>query len=242
MNAPPRREMRGRRGSAPRSAQASRVRGGREAALPATARRAARRIERTDFVDAFTSCVQSAIVADCSDAGGAVQDCQVAAAASINPTHRGGGVLQESRVHVLRAHRARLPHERGHLRDTTIAAFTNCFPELPDADVDGGCTRFGDLPGHARPRRRASDPAARFRYVLTTFAASLPQTSFCFCHVARIEIRIRAISIRCASSRARCASRCAIDGAGPRENATRVDGGTRSGARSLEEFARSLLA
>jgi hypothetical protein len=27
--------------------------------------------------------------------------------------------------------------------DTTIAAFTKCSADLPDADVDGGCNAFG---------------------------------------------------------------------------------------------------
>jgi hypothetical protein len=106
-------------------------------------------IERADYVDNFTSCVRSAIVADCSDAGGVVEGCQVTAAAAINPTAAGAAFCKNLEF----THCANiLPNcltNAGIYGDTTIAAFSNCFSDLPDADVDGGCTSFGTCLGAA---------------------------------------------------------------------------------------------
>lgn len=100
-------------------------------------------LERTDFVDTFTSCVQAAIAADCSDAGGAVQDCQVTAAASINPTPAAATFCKNLEFTLCAAILPDCLTNAGVYSDSTIAAFANCLPELPDADVDGGCTNFG---------------------------------------------------------------------------------------------------
>jgi hypothetical protein len=106
-------------------------------------------LERTDFVGAFTSCVQSAIVADCADAGGAVQDCQVSAAVSINPTTAAATFCKN--LELTRCSQI-LPDclsNAGIYADTTINAFSSCFADLPDADIDGGCTAFGTCLGTA---------------------------------------------------------------------------------------------
>lgn len=101
-------------------------------------------LERTDFVDGFTSCVKGAIIADCADAGGAVQGCQVAAAAAISPTTAAANFcknLEFTRCADI------LPNcltNAGVYSDTTITAFSSCFPDLPDAAVDGGCVPFGN--------------------------------------------------------------------------------------------------
>lgn len=100
-------------------------------------------IERTDFVEAFTSCVRSAIARDCSDAGGAVQDCQVAAAASIEPSPAAAVFCKNLEFTFCANILPDCLTNAGIYSDTTISAFTNCLPELPDADVDGGCTNFG---------------------------------------------------------------------------------------------------
>ena len=100
-------------------------------------------LERTDFVDSFTSCVQSAIVGDCADAGGAVQDCQVSAAVAITPTTAAAAFCKD--LELTRCSQI-LPDclsNAGIYADTTIKAFSNCFGDLPDADIDGGCTAFG---------------------------------------------------------------------------------------------------
>ena len=100
-------------------------------------------IERTDFVDAFTSCVRRAIPADCSDAGGAVQGCQLAAAASIDPSPAAAVFCKNLEFTFCANILPDCLTNAGVYSDTTISAFTNCLPELPDADVDGGCTNFG---------------------------------------------------------------------------------------------------
>ncbi len=106
-------------------------------------------IERTDFVNAFTSCVQSAIVADCTDAGSAVENCQLIAAASITPTVATAAFCKDLEfsycVNTLPDCLANV----GVYSDTTIATFSNCLPDLPDADVDGGCAKFADCLGAA---------------------------------------------------------------------------------------------
>jgi hypothetical protein len=100
-------------------------------------------IERADFVEAFTSCVRSAIERDCSDAGGAVQDCQVAAAASIDPSPAAAVFCKNLEFTFCANVLPDCLTNAGIYSDTTISAFANCLPELPDADVDGGCTNFG---------------------------------------------------------------------------------------------------
>lgn len=100
-------------------------------------------IERTDFVEAFTSCVRRGILADCADAGGAVQDCQLAAAASINPSPAAAAFCKNLEFTFCPNIVPDCLTNAGIYSDSTISAFTNCLPELPDADVDGGCTGFG---------------------------------------------------------------------------------------------------
>jgi hypothetical protein len=100
-------------------------------------------IERADYVASFTACVKSAIVADCADAGGAVQGCEVSAAVAIAPTTAAANFCKN--LELTRCSQI-LPDclsNAGIYGDTTIGAFSNCFAELPDADVDGGCVPFG---------------------------------------------------------------------------------------------------
>jgi hypothetical protein len=100
-------------------------------------------IERSDFVEVFAACVERGILADCSDASGAVQDCQVAAAASIDPSLAAAAFCKSLEFTFCANVVPDCLTNAGIYSDTTISAFTNCLPELPDADVDGGCTRFG---------------------------------------------------------------------------------------------------
>jgi len=100
-------------------------------------------LERKDFVDTFTSCVQGAIVADCADAGGAVQDCQVSAAASIAPTSAAANFCKNLEFTFCADVLPDCLTNAGIYSDSTIATFAKCLPELPDADVDGGCMNFG---------------------------------------------------------------------------------------------------
>jgi hypothetical protein len=106
-------------------------------------------IERTDYVDTFTSCVKSAIIADCADAGGAVQDCQVAAAANIVPTSAATTFCHNLDFTLCAQTLPDCLTNAGIYSDTTIGAFANCFSELPDANVDGGCTNFANCLGTA---------------------------------------------------------------------------------------------
>lgn len=106
-------------------------------------------LERTDFVDAFTSCVKGAIIADCSDAGGAVEDCQVSAAAAVVPTTAASTFCHNLDFTLCATTLPDCLTNAGIYSDTTIAAFANCFSELPDADVDGGCTNFANCLGTA---------------------------------------------------------------------------------------------
>jgi hypothetical protein len=100
-------------------------------------------LERKDFVDTFTSCVQGAIVADCADAGGAVQDCQVSAAAAIAPTPAAANFCKNLEFTFCADVLPDCLTNAGIYSDSTIATFAKCLPELPDADVDGGCMNFG---------------------------------------------------------------------------------------------------
>ncbi len=101
-------------------------------------------IERTDFVDTFSSCVQGAIAADCSDAGAAVQNCQVTAAAAINPTAATASFCKSLEFSYCDNTLPDCLTNAGVYSDTTVAAFSNCLADLPDADVDGGCTNFAN--------------------------------------------------------------------------------------------------
>jgi hypothetical protein len=106
-------------------------------------------LERADFVDTFTACVQSAIVASCADAGNAVQNCQVTAAASINPTVAAAAFCKDLEFSYCDNTLPDCLTNAGVYADTTIAAFSNCMTNLPDADVDGGCTAFANCLGNA---------------------------------------------------------------------------------------------
>jgi hypothetical protein len=101
-------------------------------------------LERTDFVDTFSSCVQGAIAADCSDAGAAVQNCQVAAAAAINPTAATASFCKSLEFSYCVNTLPDCLTNAGVYSDTAVAAFSNCLADLPDADIDGGCTNFAN--------------------------------------------------------------------------------------------------
>jgi len=101
-------------------------------------------LERKDFVDTFTSCVQGAIVADCADAGGAVQDCQVSAAAAIAPTPAAANFCKNLEFTFCADVLPDCLTNAGIYSDTTIAALSNCLPDAPDADLDGGCSNFAN--------------------------------------------------------------------------------------------------
>lgn len=99
-------------------------------------------LERTDFVEAFTSCVKDAVLGDCSDAGAAVENCQTSAAAQINPTLAAAAFCKNVEGTVCTNTLPDCLTNAGIYSDTTIAALSNCLPDVPDADIDGGCTNF----------------------------------------------------------------------------------------------------
>jgi hypothetical protein len=106
-------------------------------------------LERTDFVATFISCVQSAIVADCTDAGSAVENCQVTAAAAVTPTVAAAAFCKDLEFSYCENTLPDCLTNAGVYADTTIAAFSNCLQDLPDANVDGGCTAFANCLGTA---------------------------------------------------------------------------------------------
>jgi hypothetical protein len=101
-------------------------------------------LERTDFVEAFTSCVKSAVVGDCSDAGAAVENCQTSAAAQISPTLAAAAFCKNLEGTLCSNTLPDCLTNAGIYSDTTIAALSNCLPDAPDADLDGGCSNFAN--------------------------------------------------------------------------------------------------
>jgi hypothetical protein len=106
-------------------------------------------IERADYVASLTTCVKNAIIADCSDAGAAVQGCEVSAAVAITPTTSAANFCKNLELTHCSQILPDCLSNAGIYGDTTIATFANCFAELPDADVDGGCVPFGTCLGNA---------------------------------------------------------------------------------------------
>src|SRR5262249_47018305 len=100
-------------------------------------------IERADYVASFSACVESAIVADCADPGGAVRGCEASAAVAITPTVAAANFCKNLELTHCSQILPDCLSNAGIYSDTIIGAFTSCFADLPDADVDGGCVPFG---------------------------------------------------------------------------------------------------
>jgi hypothetical protein len=101
-------------------------------------------LERADFVQSWTSCVTPAIEANCGDAGGAVEGCQVNAAAEVDPTAAAAAFCKDLEFTACANVVPNCLTNAGIYSDQTISAFANCFHDLPDANIDGGCVDFGN--------------------------------------------------------------------------------------------------
>jgi hypothetical protein len=100
-------------------------------------------IERADYVQALGKCVKTAITTDCSDAGAAVEGCQLKAAAAITPSTAAATFCKDLEFTLCSQILPDCLTNAGIYADPTIAAFSSCFSDLPDANVDGGCVPFG---------------------------------------------------------------------------------------------------
>jgi len=99
---------------------------------------------RTDFVDALSTCLPGAIAADCADPMTASENCVVSATASIEPTAAVAAFCQNLAFTACSQGSSNCLVELSIYSDTTIAKASNCLSDIPDADIDGGCTDFGN--------------------------------------------------------------------------------------------------
>jgi hypothetical protein len=97
-------------------------------------------IRSAAYASNLTACVGPAIEGLCSDAGAAVQNCQIQAAAATTATPVGSKFCQN--LEFTFCSDPNCLADFSSYSDNTISSFSSCNHDLPDASVDGGCNGF----------------------------------------------------------------------------------------------------
>jgi hypothetical protein len=103
---------------------------------------------RADYVQALTNCVSSTIASNCSvieaDGGtdGVVTNCEQSVTGSIEPTAETSSFCKNLELGVCANAIPGCSAQVFIYSDPTVMAAASCLPDVPDADVDGGCDTF----------------------------------------------------------------------------------------------------
>jgi hypothetical protein len=103
---------------------------------------------RADYVQALTSCVSTSIASNCSvieaDGGtaGVVTTCEQSVTNDIQPTPTASAFCKNLELGFCANAIPDCLAQVFTYSDPTLTAASACLPEVPDADVDGGCNAF----------------------------------------------------------------------------------------------------
>jgi len=103
---------------------------------------------RADYVQDLTDCVSSTIAANCSvvvaDGGtdSVVANCEKSVTGSINPTPTTAMFCKNLGLSFCSGAISDCVAQVFTYSDPTVMAAANCLPDVPDANIDGGCNTF----------------------------------------------------------------------------------------------------
>jgi hypothetical protein len=96
-------------------------------------------MQRVDYVQALSTCVETSIPTHCSNPQQAISQCQLTTTQALTDTPAVTSFCKSFELSFCPITDCRA--EVGAYSDPTISSLSTCLPDLPDSGVDGGCSK-----------------------------------------------------------------------------------------------------